>query len=266
MPTTRFNDGKVDRRGRFLAGTMDMSEEGPIGSLYRLDPDFKVTKLDSGIIVSNGPCWSPDDKTFYFQDTWAGEIWAYDYDIATGTPSNRRVFAKLDTKTGAADGSTVDAEGCLWNAQVFDGKLVRYRAGRHGRPRHRHAGQEGIERHVRRREPRHPLRHLDGEAPAAASSRRWRAARQPVRDPWARRARHAGAEVWGLGGALWNGLPAPNGPYMSDLYVQLAVLEIEPAQLEAYMMAIEQQIEIAVGTEPVSLLLTRFKTGPIQRA
>jgi sugar lactone lactonase YvrE len=86
-----------------------------------------VTKLDSGIIVSNGPCWSPDDKTFYFQDSWAGEIWAYDYDIATGTPSNRRVFAKIDTKIGAADGSTVDAEGCLWNAQVFDAKLVRYR-------------------------------------------------------------------------------------------------------------------------------------------
>jgi sugar lactone lactonase YvrE len=127
LPTTRLNDGKVDRRGRFLAGTMDMSEAAPIGSLYRLDPDFKVTKLTTGIIVSNGPCWSPDDKTFYFHDSWAGEIWAYDYDIATGMPSNRRRFAKLDTKAGAADGSTVDAEGCLWNAQVFDAKLVRYR-------------------------------------------------------------------------------------------------------------------------------------------
>lgn len=127
LPTTRLNDGKVDRRGRFLAGTMDMTEKAPLGSLYRLDPDLKVTKLETGIVISNGPCWSPDDKTFYFHDSTAGEICAYDYDIATGSLSNRRVFTKLDTPTGGADGSTVDAEGCLWNAQVFDAKLVRYR-------------------------------------------------------------------------------------------------------------------------------------------
>lgn len=123
----RINDGKVDRRGRFVAGSMDTMEEGPNGALYRLDPDFTVTKLDSDIIVSNGPCWSPDDKIFYFADSWSGEIWAYDYDINTGSVKNRRTFTKIDTsRGGAADGSTVDAEGCLWNAQVYDGKIVRY--------------------------------------------------------------------------------------------------------------------------------------------
>jgi len=126
-PAIRLNDGKVDRRGRFISGSMDTMESGPNGTLYRLDPDFKITKLDSGIIVSNGPCFSPDDKTFYFADSWSGEIWAYDYDINTGSVSNRRTFTKIDTSTGgAADGSTVDAEGCLWNAQVYDGKLKRY--------------------------------------------------------------------------------------------------------------------------------------------
>ena len=126
-PANWINDGKVDRKGRFFAGTMDSQEAGPNGALYRLDPDFSVTKVESGIIVSNGPCWSPDDKTFYFNDTWSGEIWAYDYDIKTGTASNRRTFAKVDTsKGGAADGSTVDAEGCVWNALVYDGRLVRY--------------------------------------------------------------------------------------------------------------------------------------------
>ncbi len=126
-PTIRLNDGKVDRRGRFISGSMDTMESGPNGSLYRVDPDFKVTKIDSGIIVSNGPCWSPDDKIFYFADSWSGEIWAYDYDIKTGSVTNRRTFTKIDTSTGgAADGSTVDAEGCLWNAQVYDGKLKRY--------------------------------------------------------------------------------------------------------------------------------------------
>lgn len=126
-PDTWINDGKVDRRGRFFAGTMDSQESGPNGALYRLDPDFSVTKIESNIIVSNGPCWSPDDKTFYFADSWTGEIWAYDYDIETGSATNRRTFARIDTSGGgAADGSTVDEEGCLWNALVYDSKLVRY--------------------------------------------------------------------------------------------------------------------------------------------
>ncbi len=127
-PANRINDGKVDRRGRFLSGSMDTMEDSPFGALYRLDPDFSVTRLETGIICANGPCFSPDDKTFYFQDSWNGEIWAYDYDIETGTLSNRRTFAKVDTSNdGAADGSTVDAEGCLWNALVYDSKVVRYR-------------------------------------------------------------------------------------------------------------------------------------------
>jgi len=123
----RLNDGKVDKRGRFICGSMDTMEEGPNGALYRVDPDFSVHTLDTGIIVSNGPCWSPDGNTFYFSDTWTGEIWAYDYDQQTGDVSNRRTFCKVDRSGGgAADGSTVDAEGCLWNALVYDGKVVRY--------------------------------------------------------------------------------------------------------------------------------------------
>ena len=127
-PDNRLNDGKVDKRGRFVAGSMDTMEQGPNGALYSMSTDFEVTRLDQGIICSNGPCWSPDGRTFYFNDTWSGEIWAYDYDLDTGGVSNRRCFAKVDTAGGgAADGSTVDAEGCLWNALVYDGKLTRYR-------------------------------------------------------------------------------------------------------------------------------------------
>jgi L-arabinonolactonase len=127
-PDNRLNDGKVDKRGRFLAGSMDTMESGPNGALYRLDPDFSLHTLDTGIIVSNGPCWSPDGSIFYFADTWTGEIWAYDYDLETGNVSNRRTFTKVDTSNGgAADGSTVDSEGCVWNALVYDSKIVRYR-------------------------------------------------------------------------------------------------------------------------------------------
>lgn len=122
----RLNDGKCDRRGRFFAGGMDDKEELGICGLWRLDPDLSLHKIEDGIICSNGPCWSPDDKTFYFADTFKNEIWAYDYDLATGTPSNKRVFASTEDDAGFADGSTVDAEGYLWNAQVISGDLIRY--------------------------------------------------------------------------------------------------------------------------------------------
>jgi L-arabinonolactonase len=122
----RLNDGKCDRRGRFFAGGMDDKEELGICGLWRLDTDLSVTQVDSGIICSNGPCWSPDDKTFYFADTFQKEMWAYDYDLATGELSNRRVFRDLRRDAGFADGSTVDAEGFVWNARVIAGELVRY--------------------------------------------------------------------------------------------------------------------------------------------
>jgi sugar lactone lactonase YvrE len=122
----RLNDGKVDRRGRFFAGGMDDKEELGICSLWRLDPDFSLTRLERGIVCTNGPCWSPDDKIFYVGDTFRHEIWAYDYDLRAGAIANRRVFASTKGDAGFADGSTVDAEGYLWNAQVISGDLIRY--------------------------------------------------------------------------------------------------------------------------------------------
>ncbi len=127
LPNNRLNDGKVDRQGRFVFGSMDTQEEQASAKLYRLDPDLSLHTLDGGIICSNGPCWSPDGETFYFADTWSGDIWAYDYHTSTGAVSGRRTFARVDTSGGgAADGCTVDAEGCLWQALVYAGKLVRY--------------------------------------------------------------------------------------------------------------------------------------------
>lgn len=125
-PRTRLNDGKVDRHGRFLAGGMDDLEENGLCGLWRLDPDLVTTKIDDGIICSNGPCWSPDDKTFYFADTFQQVMWAYDYDLDSGTVANKREFASSKDEPGFFDGSTVDAEGYIWNAMVIGGELIRY--------------------------------------------------------------------------------------------------------------------------------------------
>jgi L-arabinonolactonase len=126
QPRSRLNDGKCDRRGRFFAGGMDDKEELKICSLWRLDEDLSVTRVDEGIICTNGPCWSPDNRTFYLADTFQGEYWAYDYDLATGSLANKRLFHSFKNDPGVADGSTIDEEGCVWNAQLISGDLVRY--------------------------------------------------------------------------------------------------------------------------------------------
>jgi len=126
QPRTRLNDGKCDRRGRFFAGGMDDREELKHCGLWRLDPDLSVTRVDEGIICANGPCWSPDNKTFYLADTFQGEYWSYDYDIESGNLSNKRLFASFEEDAGVADGSTIDEEGFVWNAQLIAGDLVRY--------------------------------------------------------------------------------------------------------------------------------------------
>lgn len=126
LESTRLNDGKVDKQGRFVVGSMDMKEEAPNGSLYRLDTDFSCHHLLGDIMVSNGPCWSPDGNTFYFTDTWSGDIWAFDYDQDAGTPSNKRTLCSTKGQDGVPDGSTVDSEGFIWNAQVYGGYILRY--------------------------------------------------------------------------------------------------------------------------------------------
>jgi L-arabinonolactonase len=134
-PKNRSNDGKCDRRGRFWYGTMmnnfaaDMGEvpiTGNTGGLYRIDPDGSVHSLEQGVGIANTFAWSPDDKTFYFADT-LDAIYAYDFDAAPGRVSNRRTFGKLDTaQYGHPDGSTIDADGFLWNARWDGGCLVRW--------------------------------------------------------------------------------------------------------------------------------------------
>lgn len=126
LPQTRMNDGKVDKRGRFISGSMDRTEKDSIGSLYRLDADLSCHRIETNIKVSNGPCWSPDGKTFYFADSWTEEISAYDYDLDTGNISNKRVFVSVKEREGVPDGCTVDSEGYVWSAQVYGGYLVRY--------------------------------------------------------------------------------------------------------------------------------------------
>jgi sugar lactone lactonase YvrE len=123
-PGTNFNDGKTDARGRFIAGTMDAKFANPIGSIFSLDTSLKCNLLEPAIGCTNGPCFSPDNRTFYCSDSISRTISAYDYDLSSGTVSNKRPFAKIKGFGGGPDGATVDADGNLWSAIAGGGKLV----------------------------------------------------------------------------------------------------------------------------------------------
>lgn len=122
-PAARFNDGKCDPAGRFWAGTMAYDETPGAAFLHRLDPDFSVHQVLSGITVSNGLGWSPDGRTFYYADSPTGRIDAFDFEPAGGELSGRRRLVEIPEGAGLPDGLTVDAEGCLWVA-LWDGWAV----------------------------------------------------------------------------------------------------------------------------------------------
>ena len=123
QPTTRLNDGRTDRQGRFIAGGMNEDGLKRTSSVWSLAPDLSLTRLIDRVGCANSTCFSPDGRTMYFADSAGTEIWAYPYDPATGTLGPRRPFATLAPNRGVPDGSCVDAEGCLWNA-VWEGYRV----------------------------------------------------------------------------------------------------------------------------------------------
>ena len=127
LPGNRFNDGKCDPAGRFLAGSMDNAEEEATGSLYSLSPDGQArTLINGGIRISNGLTWSPDYRTFYFIDTPTRTVMAYAYDLASGGIGNPRPVITVPPALGWPDGMSADREGMLWVAIWGGAKLTRW--------------------------------------------------------------------------------------------------------------------------------------------
>jgi sugar lactone lactonase YvrE len=126
MPQNRFNDGKVDEKGRYWAGSMDDGEKLASGSLYRLDGDLSLHKMDENYSITNGPAFSADGKTLYHTDTAKRIIFAFDLS-EDGAISNKRIFVQLEAEEeGYPDGMTVDSENCLWLAHFAGSRITRY--------------------------------------------------------------------------------------------------------------------------------------------
>jgi sugar lactone lactonase YvrE len=127
--TNRMNDGKCDCYGRFWAGTMAADHTPGAGSLYCLEGtgrDYRVSHKLSDITVANGLDWSPDNKRMYYIDSPTQRVDVFDFDADAGRISNRRPFIQIPQSEGLPDGMTVDAEGHLWVALFYAGKLRRY--------------------------------------------------------------------------------------------------------------------------------------------
>lgn len=126
----RFNDCTTDAKGRFLAGTRYLPENEDaayeLGSLYEVDNSGSISVLDDGIHLSNGLGFSPDSRVLYYADSLQRVIYKYDYDLKTGTASNRRIFVKISNEEGLPDGLTVDSQGFVWSVRWNDERIVRY--------------------------------------------------------------------------------------------------------------------------------------------
>jgi len=121
---SRFNDVIADPAGRVYCGTMSGAERP--GSLYRLDPDGRLTKILSGIGCSNGLGFTPDRRHLYYTDSAKREIYRFDYDAVSGDLTNQRLFVRTPENEGVPDGLTVDAEAGVWSARWDGGALVRF--------------------------------------------------------------------------------------------------------------------------------------------
>jgi sugar lactone lactonase YvrE len=127
----RFNDGRCDRQGRFWSGTMalDMTGAPAAGKLYRYSAAQGISApVVSALVTQNGLAWSPDGRTMYLSDSHASRrvVWAFDYDVGSGTPSGQRVFVDMTQHPGRPDGAAMDVDGCYWTCANDAGQLHRF--------------------------------------------------------------------------------------------------------------------------------------------
>lgn len=125
FPGNRMNDAKADQHGRIWAGTMDAAIRETTGSLYRMDPDFSVRRVDKGYTITNGPTFSPTQDFMYHTDTGLAVVYRYDLS-PEGEISNKTEWLKFTKDMGWPDGMTVDAEGFIWIAHWGGSRVSRF--------------------------------------------------------------------------------------------------------------------------------------------
>jgi L-arabinonolactonase len=124
-PLVRFNDGKVDRQGRFVCGTMGVQAD-PLGELYRVSGKGAAQMLANGIRIANALCFSPDGETMYFADSLDRSVRAYRYGSGSDALEEPRIHVDTKPFNSGPDGATIDSEGFIWVALVQSAKIARF--------------------------------------------------------------------------------------------------------------------------------------------
>ncbi len=127
-PILNINDIIIDSVGRIYGGQecYQSDRDYTTGFLYRIDIDGTIAIIEEGLHLSNGMGFSPDSTLFYLIDTIARTIYVYDFDVKTGSISNKRIFTTLDFNDGLPDGMTVDTDGYVWVARFLGSGITRY--------------------------------------------------------------------------------------------------------------------------------------------
>ena len=125
LSMNRFNDGRCDAKGRFVAGSVCPFKDCAGANIWSLDLDLQATKIVDGLLTANGTAFSPDCKTFYFSNTPKHVIYRGDYDLESGAVSNIRAFYEFPFGNGRPDGAAVDSEGYYWTALYEGGRIGR---------------------------------------------------------------------------------------------------------------------------------------------
>lgn len=124
LPKQRFNDGRCDSAGRFIAGTMNPDKNETFGRFYQLSGDYFIRPLIGCSWTCNGLAFSPDKRTLYWSDTPQRSIYQCDYDPKTGEATNQRLFYQVSEEKGRPDGGSVDSQGNYWSALYAGGEIL----------------------------------------------------------------------------------------------------------------------------------------------
>jgi len=125
MESNRFNDGRCDAAGRFIAGTVYPPKDRDGANFWVLDNNLQARLLVAGMLTSNGAAFSPDNRTFYFANTPKHAIYRANYDLQSGEIGEVSVFHQFEFGNGRPDGASVDQEGCYWTALYEGGRIAR---------------------------------------------------------------------------------------------------------------------------------------------
>ena len=102
VPHTRINDGRTDRAGNLVFGTLNEDPgQHKIGNFYQFSARDGLRRLAlPSVVIPNSICFSPDGRTMYFCDSVDRRIMQCRYEADAAVVSEVREFVALEPRQG----------------------------------------------------------------------------------------------------------------------------------------------------------------------